>query len=211
MTEWNEWEAWEYAESEGGANSDTLAAAKRFLSAQSYLLAWVEGKVPTGWRRPRRLADFDGKYPKQVLEKAEGIIAERIAKRNSEQTARINAVLSATRERLRSAAANASDAVPDQMSVTSNPPETPAKSHVVTTTIVSTLQTATKVPAVASEVKHRKVTAVKLNDVLVVKKDLDSFSTQLREAKASLNAASDVVAQVTLRLNTLAQAVGHAA
>ncbi|CAN8066746.1 unnamed protein product [Agarophyton chilense] len=95
MTEWNDIEAWDYSEDEESSAENNLAAAKRFLAAQSFLLSWQEGKVPTRWRRPRKLTDFDGKYPKSVVDEAEDIIAERIAVRNLEKTARLNAVLSA--------------------------------------------------------------------------------------------------------------------
>lgn len=94
MTEWNVIETWEYTDNEEASAENNLAAAKRFLAAQSFLLAWQEGKVPTRWRRPRKLTDFDGKYPKSVVDEAEDIIAERIAIRNMEKTAKLNAVLS---------------------------------------------------------------------------------------------------------------------
>lgn len=114
MTEWNEAEPWEYAEGEV-ASVDTLAAAKRFVSAQVFLLSWQEGKVPTGWRRPRRLGDFDGKYPQGVVDAAEHIIAQRIEERNMQKTAKINAVISAARtERTAAAAEPAGRAVAKQ-------------------------------------------------------------------------------------------------
>lgn len=93
MTEWNEQEAWECSDSEEHIESNHLAAAKRFLAAQAFLLSWQEGKVPTGWRRARRLTDFDGEYPQAVVDAAEDIIAERIAIRNFEKTAKLNAVI----------------------------------------------------------------------------------------------------------------------
>lgn len=95
MTEWNESEAWEYSEDVEGPTPDNLAMAKRFLAAQSFLLSWQEGKVPTGWKRPRRLTDFDGKYPSSVLEKVEGIFAERIAVNNFRTTAMLKDAISA--------------------------------------------------------------------------------------------------------------------
>lgn len=93
MTEWNEHEPWEYSDNDKHSEENNLAAAKRFLAAQSFLLSWQEGKVPTGWRRARKINDFDGGYPLSVVEAAEDIIAERIAVRNFEKTARLNAVL----------------------------------------------------------------------------------------------------------------------
>lgn len=96
MTEWNEHEPWEYSDSDEHSATNNLAAAKRFLAAQSFLLSWQEGKVATGCRRARRLTDFDGEYPQSVVDRAEDIIAERIAVRNMEKTARLNAALSLT-------------------------------------------------------------------------------------------------------------------
>lgn len=93
MTEWNEQETWECSESDEHNEGNHLAAAKRFLAAQAFLLSWQEGKVPTGWRRARRLTDFDGEYPKAVVDAAEDIIAERIAVRNFEKTAKLNAAI----------------------------------------------------------------------------------------------------------------------
>lgn len=212
MTEWNEWDAWEYAEGEVGPTGDSLSAAKRFLSAQSFLLAWVEGKVPTGWRRPRRLADFDGKYPKQVLQKAESVIAERIATRNSEQTARINAVVSAARERMRdSAGTDASDMTSDQVNVSCLPSEVSAKNNTIVSGTPSSLQHAKKEIAVNVTAEEKKPARINMNDVIAVKEELAAFNEQLRDAKTSLRAASDVVAEVTLRLNALSEVVNRAA
>lgn len=211
MTEWDECEAWEYGENESGPHGDSLAAAKRFLSAQSYLLAWVEGKVPTGWRRPRRLADFDGKYPKQVLEKAEVIIAERIAKRNSEQTARINAVVSAARERMReSAGTDASDHLVSDQGSASAPSEVAANNGTVKPPVAPTLQPVKKGTTAALQADENKRVGVDVNDVKAVKEELAVFNEQLRDAKTSLRAASDVMAEVAVRLDALAEIVGRA-
>lgn len=95
MTEWNDMETWEYSENEISSAENNLAAAKRFLAAQSFLFSWQEGKVPTRWRRPRKLTDFDGKFPQSVVDGAEDIISERIERRNMQKTARLNAALSA--------------------------------------------------------------------------------------------------------------------
>lgn len=94
MTEWNEHEPWEYSGTDEHSEDNNLAAAKRFMAAQSFMLSWQEGKVPTGWRRARRLADFDGEYPKTVVDAAEDIINDGIEARNMEKTARLNAVVS---------------------------------------------------------------------------------------------------------------------
>lgn len=94
MTEWNETEAWEYTEQEAASDGNTLAAAKRFVAAQAFLLSWKEGKVPTGWRRARKLTDFDGEYPQHVVDAAEELISERISERNLQKTAKLNAVVS---------------------------------------------------------------------------------------------------------------------
>lgn len=100
MTEWNDIESWEYSENEETSQENNLAAAKRFLAAQAFLLSWQEGKVPTGWRRPRRLTDFDGKFPQSVVDTAEDVIAERITQRTYQKTARLNAALSAREKSL---------------------------------------------------------------------------------------------------------------
>lgn len=94
MTEWNEHETWEYSDNDEHSATNNLAAAKRFLAAQSFILSWQEGKVATGCRRARRLADFDGEYPQSVVDRAEDFIAERIAVKNMEKTARLNAAMS---------------------------------------------------------------------------------------------------------------------
>lgn len=94
MTEWNEHEPWEYSDNDEHNEENTLAAAKRFLAAQSFLLSWQEGKVPTGWRRARRLGDFDGDYPRSVVDAAEEIIADRIALHNYERTERVKSAIS---------------------------------------------------------------------------------------------------------------------
>lgn len=98
MTEWNDIEAWEYTTDEEHTAESNLAAAKRFLAAQSFLLSWQEGRVPTGWRRPRRITDFDGKFPQSVIETAEDLIGDRIAERTYEQTVRLNAVINARKK-----------------------------------------------------------------------------------------------------------------
>lgn len=186
MTEWNESDTWEYTESEGGDESDTLAAAKRFLSAQSFLLAWLEGKVPTGWRRPRRLADFDGKYPSHVLQNVESIIAQRITERNLQQTARINAVLSAARLRNRG---NALAGASGDATISATP---------ISTAKPAQLPNTSKSPN------------PKLSDVLAVKKDFAVFNSQLSDAQSSLRSVANTVAEVTIRLDALTELVNSA-
>ena len=95
MTEWNDIETWEYSPDEELTPESNLGAARRFLAAQSFLLSWQEGRVPVGWRRPRRIEDFDGKYPASVIDMAEEIIGDRIAERTYQQTVRLNAVINA--------------------------------------------------------------------------------------------------------------------
>lgn len=68
-----------------------LSAAKRYMAAQSFLLSWQEGKVPVSWQRPRRLVDYDGKYPADVVDAAQDRIAELITERNNAANARIQA------------------------------------------------------------------------------------------------------------------------
>lgn len=68
---------------------ESLAAAKRYMAAQAFLLSWQEGRVPVGWHRSRRLTDFDGSYPNQVVDAAEDLINELITERNDAANARI--------------------------------------------------------------------------------------------------------------------------
>lgn len=98
MVEWSNVDAWEYYEGEQKVR-DPLARAKRYVSAQAFLLSWQEGKVPTGWRRPRRLADFEGKYPAQMLETVSEKMASIYNQRNQEKTAQLNLLVSQEKER----------------------------------------------------------------------------------------------------------------
>lgn len=96
MIEWNTNEPWECgAEGDEEPGGDHLARAKRFLAAQSFLLSWQEGKVPTGWRRPRTLGDLSGQYPSSLIDEAEDIIAARIEERNLQRTAKLNNMITA--------------------------------------------------------------------------------------------------------------------
>ena len=92
MVQWEDFKRWECAsESDSKSNTDeeNLAKAQRFISAQSFMLAWQQGKVPAGWTRPRRLDDFQGKYPEVVLDEALSRIEERIVERNEALTAHL--------------------------------------------------------------------------------------------------------------------------
>lgn len=86
---------------------DSLAQAQRFMAAQSFLLSWQHGKVPTGWRRPRRFADFADESP-LVLGAAKAVAQQRMEDRNAEATSRIN-------ERRSLAMAPAADAAPSRL------------------------------------------------------------------------------------------------
>lgn len=98
MVEWSNVDAWEYYEGEQKVR-DPLARAKRYVSAQAFLLSWQEGKVPTGWRRPRRLADFEGKYPAPVLETVSEKMASIYNQRNQEKTVQLNMLVRQEKER----------------------------------------------------------------------------------------------------------------
>eukprot|EP00172_Hildenbrandia_rubra_P002153 Plantae.Rhodophyta-Hildenbrandia_rubra.ctg28319.p1 GENE.Plantae.Rhodophyta-Hildenbrandia_rubra.ctg28319~~Plantae.Rhodophyta-Hildenbrandia_rubra.ctg28319.p1 ORF type:complete len:190 (+),score=45.10 Plantae.Rhodophyta-Hildenbrandia_rubra.ctg28319:181-750(+) len=92
MTQWEDFKRWECSsENEVAPNADeeNLLKAQRFISAQSFMLAWQQGKVPVGWIRPRRLDDFNGLYPPKVLDEALDRIEERIAARNEALTAQL--------------------------------------------------------------------------------------------------------------------------
>lgn len=181
MTEWNEAEPWEYSDAEA-QTKDTLAAAKRFVSAQSFLLAWQEGKVPTGWRRPRRLTDFDNKYPQQVLDEASATIAQRIAERNSERTAMINAVLTAARDR---------DSGSSNNSTSNNPAS------------LDDGQGNGDKEGSKKKATEKKKKMLSKTEVAAVKKDVTQFSHHLFEARSALRTASNAAADALLRINAL--------
>lgn len=178
MTEWNAAEPWEFAEGEV-ASVDTLAAAKRFVSAQHFLLAWQEGKVPTGWRRPRRLTDFDGKYPKSVVDEAEEFIAERIAARNMQKTAKINAVLSAAGKAKDGCGAN------------------------------ENISAGLAADEGLKRGKTREKKKISAKDVDAVKKDFAQFSSDLFEAKNALRTAMNAAADVSLRIDALTKTISQ--
>eukprot|EP00171_Calliarthron_tuberculosum_P019223 IDg19223t1 len=83
-----EWDAQAEWTMDSGADA-SLAAAKRYMAAQAFLLSWKEGRVPVGWQRARRLADFDGSYPTRVVDAAHDRINELITERNDAANARI--------------------------------------------------------------------------------------------------------------------------
>mmetsp|Transcript_13622 Transcript_13622/g.36569 ORF Transcript_13622/g.36569 Transcript_13622/m.36569 type:complete len:872 (+) Transcript_13622:160-2775(+) len=75
-----------YEENETGG---TLQAM-RFIAAQHFLIAWQQGKVPTGWKRPRRMDDFKELYGDDVVNRAK----ERVKQHHAEIAAREKARLS---------------------------------------------------------------------------------------------------------------------
>lgn len=83
-----EWDAQPEWSTENGADK-YLARTKRYVAAQTFLLSWQEGRVPVGWQRARRLTDYDGKYPTEIVDAAQDRIAELIAERNNAANARI--------------------------------------------------------------------------------------------------------------------------
>lgn len=90
MVEEDSVEKWEYSSTKANTpEDDSLAQAQRFMAAQSFLLSWQQGKVPTGWSRPRRFADFSGESP-LVLGAAKAVALQRMEDRNTEATHRIN-------------------------------------------------------------------------------------------------------------------------
>lgn len=98
-----EWDAQPEWSAENGADK-YLARTKRYVAAQTFLLAWQEGRVPVGWQRARRLADYDGKYPTEVVDAAQDRIAELITERNDKANARIQQAANERRESARRAA-----------------------------------------------------------------------------------------------------------
>lgn len=85
QVEWDPQSEWTM---DDGADA-SLAAAKRYMAAQAFILSWKEGRVPVGWQRARRLADFDGSYPSRVVDAAHERINELITERNDAANARI--------------------------------------------------------------------------------------------------------------------------
>lgn len=86
----SDFKKWEYSGSKIlSPDEQSLAQAQRFMAAQSFLLSWQQGKVPTGWRRPRRLTDFEGESP-HVLAAAKAVAQARMEERNEDATKRIN-------------------------------------------------------------------------------------------------------------------------
>lgn len=90
MVDEDSFKTWEYSPSKSDSpEDDTLAQAQRFMAAQSFLLSWQQGKVPTGWNRPRRFTDFADESP-LVLGAAKAVAQQRMEDRNAEATNRIN-------------------------------------------------------------------------------------------------------------------------
>lgn len=90
MTEWETSKGWAYdGSTKNTPEEQQLAQAHRFVAAQSFILSWQNGKVPTGWRRPRKLTDFEGKYSQEILDAALTEIQRRNDEKNLSTTARI--------------------------------------------------------------------------------------------------------------------------
>lgn len=89
MCEMDDFKQWEYTPSKGGTpEEDSLAQAQRFMSAQSFLMSWQTGKVPTNWRRPRQFADFKDESP-LVIGAAKAVAQARMEERNEDANMRI--------------------------------------------------------------------------------------------------------------------------
>lgn len=87
--EWDTSPVWELDEGLSVGADPSLAAAKRYLAAQAFLQAQKEGRVPVGWQRQRRLADYDGEYRPQTVDAAADRIGDLIEERNAAANARI--------------------------------------------------------------------------------------------------------------------------
>lgn len=92
-----EWDAQPEWSTENGAD-EYLSRAKRYCAAQSFLLSWQEGRVPVGWQRARKLTDYDGKYPTEVVDAAQDRIEQLIIERNNAANARIQQAANERRE-----------------------------------------------------------------------------------------------------------------
>lgn len=89
MVEEDDVKKWEYQPSKSGSpEEDSLAQAQRFMAAQSFLLSWQTGKVPTGWRRARQFSDFKDESP-LVIGAAKLVAKVRMEERNHDANARI--------------------------------------------------------------------------------------------------------------------------
>lgn len=178
MVEWSNVEAWEYYEGEQKVR-DPLARAKRYVSAQAFLLSWQEGKVPTGWRRPRRLADFEGKYPAPVLETVSEKMASIYNQRNQEKTAQLNMLVRQEKER--------------ELHVDHHQQKPEEKIH-----------EGTRGKEDVSTTKK-----VEQSDLQGLKKDLASLSHHIFEAKSALKIASNTAADATLRIKAISNSLAN--
>jgi hypothetical protein len=90
MTEWTPYTLWEYSTTKPATpEEDSLMKAQRFMAAQSFFLSWQRGKVPTGWLRPRTLADLEGQYSSDSIEAALTYVQRGVEERNRSTTDRI--------------------------------------------------------------------------------------------------------------------------
>lgn len=91
MAEWDSVEKWECSSTKSTSPEEAaLAQAQRFVAAQSFLMSWQLGRVPTGWQRPRRLADFEGEYGSEVITAVVAALERRVKERNESAIHRIN-------------------------------------------------------------------------------------------------------------------------
>uniref|UniRef100_A0A7S1T6K8 Uncharacterized protein n=1 Tax=Compsopogon caeruleus TaxID=31354 RepID=A0A7S1T6K8_9RHOD len=88
QAEWSPQQAWGYSDAEAGEGSGTEQAV-RFVAAQNFLVCWQKGKVPVGWRRPRRVADFVEVYGEDVVIEATRRIELCRSKKMEEEKKRI--------------------------------------------------------------------------------------------------------------------------
>jgi hypothetical protein len=97
--EWETFKSWEHtSKATASPEEDALLQAQRFMAAQAFLFSWQNGRVPTGWRRPRRLADFEGKCSPAELAAARDAADRDMAARNQSATDRINDLVLNPRE-----------------------------------------------------------------------------------------------------------------
>jgi hypothetical protein len=93
MTEWTPYKLWECSSTKPATpEEDSLMKAQRFMAAQSFFMSWQRGKVPTGWLRPRILADLEGQYRPDAIEAAVSYVQRGVEERNKLTTDRIKEI-----------------------------------------------------------------------------------------------------------------------
>jgi hypothetical protein len=89
--EWETFKPWEYSNKATISPEESgLMQAQRFMAAQAFMFSWQTGRVPTGWRRPRRLADFEEHCTPAEIAAACAAAERDMAVRNRTATDRIN-------------------------------------------------------------------------------------------------------------------------